>query len=338
MSDTPTTPVDTSRLTGDELTAAVDSIFAAQSRFAPDEPTNAPGDPGQPTEGDPQEPTTTVGDLVDSQVPVPDAIPSDADLVIGGRVIPADQASQLLKVYDWVDGMDPNLAAGIAELATGQYILTPRDNPYVVQPPAGAAPVLPSPEPPADPLAGIDPNSVDPDVLKLFRAQQDRLDEMQSRLAETEQISGQTQAQYEAQQRDRAAAQAIDTFKTAHNLDDETDGLLIANIVRAAAPLADQNSSAYTNPLDLYTESLERVAWSTPQFRDGLIGVAARSLSDTQAATSTEIQAKAARAAAATAPSGSVPRSEPNPRAMTEEERRTAMLADMGDKFFRKPN
>lgn len=224
-------------------------------------------------------------------------------------------------LIDFATGLNPQQAAQISDLLTGEYELVQRGQPA----PAPASDPVPEP----GLLDGLDRDMVDPQVWQVMEAMVARQDALQAELQSARQVAD-TAFQSQAQDRfNRAANEAAQAVMDQYGFDESE----VAAIARVGAPLIERWAPGYDDPRELFGAVLDHTLWTTPKFREqALKNVsknAATAAVDEAARTSAAIAAKTQRADAVSTSSGTIPRSEPAPRNMTRAERTAAMAQDI---------
>lgn len=325
----------------DDVFTAVEEAFAKRRTrdLSPD--VNEPGSGEEPLANE-AVPAPTAGGSEPAPEPVGDGVvaPPDPTVIVAptepaaveppspisflDREFDEETARQLLGVYDWATSLDPATAAAITQLTSGDYYLVPRD----VAQQAQIQTQAPEPQEPPDPLANLDPDEVDPQILAILRAQQSQIEQLMGRTQESQMLA------QSAVQRDWevAADNAISRYRSAHDFLSEDDMRALGDVIQRNNVL-DALSAQYSNLEDLYTAALDWATHAVPEIRErdvqSRIEARARELRDAEAATSAAIQDKVAMNQATNSSTGSVPRSDPPPTGMSKTARLSAMAAEI---------
>lgn len=263
--------------------------------------------------------------------PSPTAVPDGFVDIPGIGVVPQHVA----ELVDWAGGLTPQQQQAINDLMSGQYHLAP------VAPPAASGS---GPYPPVDPggagapyqqQAPIQPQPInpdeftDPDMARLFLAQQQQLAAIQQ-----QQQALLDQQAFQAQQQvhqDRIRTQAdidagIASFVEAKSLTpQDRDVLVNAAVQMQILPTLQRKHGG--NAQSAMTEALEIAYWQTPEFRDRAIQ---QQLVEAQAQ-HTDTTTRKGRAAALSGQGASIPRVVPAAVPATKAQRTTAMVADLAE-------
>lgn len=333
----------------EDIYSAVEQAFASRMSGRELSPTDVPGsgESPDPTNEATPAPTTqdsgpgpeSVGsDVVAPSDPTPPTAeppPPEASPVtfMGREFSTEDQAREFLDIYDWATSLDPSMARAITELSTGNYYLVPREDPYHA--PAPIITQAPTPQAPPDepdPLAQIDLDDVDPQILTILQAQQQQLREMQQQIEDSRTLA------QSAVQSDwsMAAERAISSYRDSHPYLTDADMRALGDVM-VRNNVLDALSAQYNEPEALYSAALDWATHAVPEIRERDIenrinaraSEQARQLADLEAATSADIQAKVMANQAANTTSGSVPRTDPAPAGLNKQQRLNAMSAEI---------
>jgi hypothetical protein len=242
---------------------------------------------------------------------------SSGTFLVGDREFTAEQADTMAQLYDWVDNMDPGYAQAINQLGTGRYRLVEQGQEIVTSPTEAEADTLPVPE--------LDTSGWDPEVAAVFQQQQEYNKLLAEQIDQMSAQVQQTHAQTERQRASSAATQVLDDIAAEYDLDDE----FVTRLASASSGYIEQLRPAYSDPESLYRDALEMTLWRTPTFRNELTNRAEQAAVEQSTATSEMIAEKARRAASANSSSGSVPRTTPQPRTLSRQEKAEAMVEDL---------
>lgn len=326
----------------DDVFTAVEEAFANRRARDLTPAVNEPGSGGElpaneavpaPTAGGSEPAPEPVGDGVvappDPAVIEPDPTtepPGPSEFSVLDRTFDEETARQLLGVYDWATSLDPSTAAAITQLTSGDYYLVPREVAQAQQ--AQITTQAPQPQEPPDPLAALDPDEVDPQVLAILRAQQEQIQQLMGQTQQSQMLA-QTAVQRDWEM---AADSAITRYRSAHDYLSDDDMRALGDVIQRNNVL-DALSAQYSNLEDLYTAALDWATHAVPEIRErdvqARIDARARELRDAEAATSAAIQDKVAMNQAANTSTGSVPRSDPPPTGMSKTARLSAMAAEI---------
>jgi hypothetical protein len=365
--DEPTgTPVDNAAdpldaiSTGNDLEAAVLAAFEAREADGPtptpvpprvdDAPPSPPADTSTPdaatpTAVEPEHSPPVVEAAAPPAAPDPSApVGQPGVVVVDGAEVPADQVADL---WRWANSLSPEQAQAVADVLSGQAQIVPAGQAPQAQPTTASTPPAASgygtPTPTGPTPVGVgdgvdqpqfDPRELDDMVpglgsyLTTLQAQQAQ---QAALIAQTQSQAAQLaayQAQVQAQETDAQLAAGVDAFRASHADLTEAD---VDNLMSSAARLqilpglAQQHGSIQGGVV----AALETALWADPNYRTRAIQSQVESFAQTSATVS-QRKAKAAALSGGTPTPDRNPAA-PDPRTMTDDQRRQAMAAEIAN-------
>lgn len=264
---------------------------------------------GEPPEGEPE------GSQTPPPEPEPEPTPEPATWEYGGNTYAEDDIAQMSQLHQWFNSLDDNALQAINSVLDEQTVVVPRQtaerwaaweaqqrgdvgpqgqpqqpypqgqqpqpNPYLQQPPQSTTPGSPGtpgvPQAPPDPLAGMDLSTLDPELVRVVRLQQDQINQTQQALAQTQQQAQQanmTVAEQQAEQQRQAYLQGIDRAVQSFATENEYDPAATQALVQRAGQLQVLPGLMAQHRGDAekaVREALEIAAYQDPNFRQHLI-------------------------------------------------------------------
>jgi len=252
------------------------------------------------------------------------AAPSPSSFKVLDRELSEDEAKAALGAFDYVRGLTPDQVALIDGIAAGAYVPLRRDDPRLAPAPATPAPAADEEEW-LDPRAGEAIAELRQTIAELRQSQVGVASEVQGQqFAHIRSIVDQTRAEW-ATEHELAPEIAVKVEGVALQ-----QGLpaKLAKQPRFLFPDGSPNVAAISRAA--YDEVLTSDArWAIPEIREAELGKLISEKVETTLAERNKIADRRAAAAEVTGSSGSIPRTPPDPRQLSTQEREKAAVTEL---------